>query len=137
LIPFAYLNSLKSGKEFEEFCDFSEFSWMCKVGKADHLHAEPFAIDDQPKVGELKEVEFRNEFKDLQRKLLEIARLKGNEENGLKENEQSLEGWLSIPNKQNIRKYGWINKYVEVSSNSIIFSNQPERQFPTQIITLR
>jgi len=135
LLPFAYLKSLKSEKEFEEFCDF-EFPSMCKDNKADHLQTAPFVIEYQPKVEELKQVEFRNEFKDLHRKLLEIARLKGNEECELLESEQRLEGWLSIPNKQNIRKYGWINKYVEVASNFIIFSNQP-KQFPTQIINLR
>lgn len=32
-----------------------------------------------------------------------------------------LEGWLSIPHKQNIRKYGWRKQYVVVSSRKIIF----------------
>ena len=34
-----------------------------------------------------------------------------------------LEGWLSIPNKQNIRRHGWRKQYVVVSSRKIIFYN--------------
>lgn len=34
-----------------------------------------------------------------------------------------LEGVLSIPNKQNIRRYGWRKQYVVVSSRKIIFYN--------------
>ncbi|KAF2362380.1 Rho binding domain [Trinorchestia longiramus] len=34
-----------------------------------------------------------------------------------------LEGWLSLPNKQNIRKHGWKKQYVVVSSRKIIFYN--------------
>jgi len=34
-----------------------------------------------------------------------------------------LEGWLSIPLKQNIRRYGWRKQYVVVSSRKVIFYN--------------
>ncbi|KAG8222953.1 hypothetical protein J437_LFUL000248, partial [Ladona fulva] len=34
-----------------------------------------------------------------------------------------LEGWLSVPNKQNIRRHGWKKQYVVVSSKKIIFYN--------------
>lgn len=34
-----------------------------------------------------------------------------------------LEGWLSIPNKQNIKRHGWKKQYVVVSSKKIIFYN--------------
>lgn len=34
-----------------------------------------------------------------------------------------LEGYLSIPNKQNIKKHGWRKQYVVVSSRKIIFYN--------------
>ena len=34
-----------------------------------------------------------------------------------------LEGWLSIPNKQNIRRHGWKKQYVVVSSRKVIFYN--------------
>lgn len=39
------------------------------------------------------------------------------------ENEQTLEGWLSVPFKQNIRRHGWKKQYVVVSSKKIIFYN--------------
>lgn len=39
------------------------------------------------------------------------------------ENEQILEGWLSVPFKQNIRRHGWKKQYVVVSSKKIIFYN--------------
>ncbi|RWS16484.1 rho-associated protein kinase 2-like isoform X1 [Dinothrombium tinctorium] len=34
-----------------------------------------------------------------------------------------IEGWLSIPNKKNIRRHGWRKQYVVVSSRKIIFYN--------------
>ena len=34
-----------------------------------------------------------------------------------------LEGWLSIPSKQNIRRHGWRKQYVVVSSKKIFFYN--------------
>nr|XP_018901090.1 PREDICTED: rho-associated protein kinase 2 isoform X1 [Bemisia tabaci] len=34
-----------------------------------------------------------------------------------------LEGWLSVPNKQNIKRHGWKKQYVVVSSKKIIFYN--------------
>lgn len=37
--------------------------------------------------------------------------------------ENILEGWLSVPSKQNIKKHGWKKQYVVVSSRKIIFYN--------------
>ncbi|XP_035172536.1 rho-associated protein kinase 1 isoform X2 [Oxyura jamaicensis] len=37
--------------------------------------------------------------------------------------ESRLEGWLSIPNKGNIKRYGWKKQYVVVSSKKILFYN--------------
>ncbi len=34
-----------------------------------------------------------------------------------------MEGWLSIPSKQNIRRHGWRKQYVVVSSKKIFFYN--------------
>lgn len=51
-----------------------------------------------------------------------------------------LEGWLSIPNKQNIRRYGWRKQYVVVSSRKIIFYNSENDKLksdPTMILDLR
>ena len=35
--------------------------------------------------------------------------------------ESRPEGWLAVPNKQNIRRYGWKKQYVVVSSKKILF----------------
>jgi hypothetical protein len=54
--------------------------------------------------------------------------------------ETSLEGWLQIPSKQNIRRHGWKKLFVIVSSKKIIFFNsETERQNadPTLILDLK
>ena len=41
----------------------------------------------------------------------------------------TLEGWLQMPSKQNIRRHGWKKLFVVVSSKKIIFFNsETERQ---------
>ncbi|XP_014259606.1 rho-associated protein kinase 2 isoform X2 [Cimex lectularius] len=51
--------------------------------------------------------------------------------------ESRLEGWLSVPNKQNIRRHGWRKLYVVVSSKKIIFYNsESDKQNPTLILDL-
>ena len=41
----------------------------------------------------------------------------------------SLEGWLQIPSKQNIRRHGWKKIFVTVSSKKIIFfHSEADRQ---------
>lgn len=43
--------------------------------------------------------------------------------------EVRLEGWLSIPNKQNIKRHGWKHQYVVVSTKKIFFyNNEDEKQ---------
>uniref|UniRef100_A0A4W4FBB1 Rho-associated protein kinase 1 n=1 Tax=Electrophorus electricus TaxID=8005 RepID=A0A4W4FBB1_ELEEL len=37
-----------------------------------------------------------------------------------------LEGWLSIPNRANIKRYGWKKQYVVVSSKKILFYNDEQ-----------
>lgn len=34
-----------------------------------------------------------------------------------------MEGWLAVPNRQNIKKYGWRKQYVVVSSRKVLFYN--------------
>ena len=54
--------------------------------------------------------------------------------------ETSLEGWLQIPSKHNIRRHGWKKLFVIVSSKKIIFFNsETERQKtdPTLILDLK
>ncbi|XP_024935598.1 rho-associated protein kinase 2 isoform X2 [Cephus cinctus] len=46
------------------------------------------------------------------------------EDSGLSEHgAMRLEGWLNVPNKQNIKRHGWKKQYVVVSSKKIIFYN--------------
>ncbi|XP_043227647.1 rho-associated protein kinase 1-like isoform X1 [Amphibalanus amphitrite] len=50
-----------------------------------------------------------------------------------------LEGWLSVPNKQNIRRHGWRKQYVVVSSKKIIFygsESERERTDPVMVLDL-
>lgn len=51
--------------------------------------------------------------------------------------ESILEGWLSIPNKQNIRRHGWKKQYVVVSSKKIIFYNsETDKQDTNPVLIL-
>ncbi|XP_047377903.1 rho-associated protein kinase 2 isoform X2 [Sciurus carolinensis] len=45
-------------------------------------------------------------------------------------NESRLEGWLSLPVRNNTKKFGWVKKYVIVSSKKILFydSEQDKEQ---------
>lgn len=42
------------------------------------------------------------------------------------------EGWLSIPNKQNIKRYGWKRQYVVVMNQKVFFFNQEHDQNTTE-----
>ncbi|XP_076066939.1 rho associated coiled-coil containing protein kinase isoform X2 [Oratosquilla oratoria] len=53
----------------------------------------------------------------------ETASLSSGADNDIDEMESRLEGWLSLPNKQNIKRHGWRKQYVVVSSRKIIFYN--------------
>ncbi|KAF6214490.1 hypothetical protein GE061_009233 [Apolygus lucorum] len=53
--------------------------------------------------------------------------------------ETRLEGWLSMPHKQNIRRHGWRRIYVVVSSKKIIFynsENEKQNTDPFMIVDL-
>ncbi|XP_055389536.1 rho-associated protein kinase 1 isoform X2 [Condylostylus longicornis] len=63
------------------------------------------------------------EIEKLQSKLNETASL-SSADNDPEDNQDSVfEGWLSVPNKQNIRRHGWKKQFVIVSSRRIIFYN--------------
>lgn len=67
------------------------------------------------------------EIEHLQMKLNETASLSSAdndaEEISVNNQESVFEGWLSVPNKQNIRRHGWKKQFVVVSSKRIIFYN--------------
>uniref|UniRef100_A0A673M631 non-specific serine/threonine protein kinase n=1 Tax=Sinocyclocheilus rhinocerous TaxID=307959 RepID=A0A673M631_9TELE len=50
-----------------------------------------------------------------------------------------LEGWLAIPNRANIKRYGWKKQYVVVSSKKIIFYNDEqdkEQSNPSMVLDI-
>lgn len=63
------------------------------------------------------------EIEHLQMKLNETASLSSADNENEDNQESVFEGWLSVPNKQNIRRHGWKRQYVVVSSRKIIFYN--------------
>lgn len=89
-----------------------------------------------------------SELETLQMKLahvnLDTASLSSGTGDGLdpfnqESSDTSLEGWLQLPSKQNIRRHGWKKLFVVVSSKKIIFFNsETERQNadPTLILDL-
>ncbi|XP_053485930.1 rho-associated protein kinase 1 isoform X3 [Ictalurus furcatus] len=53
--------------------------------------------------------------------------------------ESRLEGWLSIPNRANIKRYGWRKQYVVVSSKKILFYNDEqdkEQSNPSMVLDI-
>lgn len=82
------------------------------------------------------------EIEHLQLKLNEAVFLSSKESDSIEDNVDFVfEGWLSIPNKQNIRRHGWKKQFVVVSSKRIIFyNNEADKQNtsdPALIIDLR
>ncbi|XP_060679557.1 rho-associated protein kinase 1 [Hemiscyllium ocellatum] len=53
--------------------------------------------------------------------------------------ETRMEGWLSIPNRANIKRYGWKKQYVVVSSRKILFYNDElnkEQSNPSMVLDI-
>ncbi|GFN77047.1 rho-associated protein kinase [Plakobranchus ocellatus] len=48
-----------------------------------------------------------------------------------------MEGWLAVPNRNNIKKYGWRKQYVVVSSRKVLFYNtENDKQNTDPILVL-
>ena len=48
-----------------------------------------------------------------------------------------LEGWLAVPNRSNIKKYGWKKQYVVVSSRKVLFYNsESDKQIFDPVLVL-
>lgn len=81
------------------------------------------------------------EIEHLQMKLNETASLSSADNDNEESQETVFEGWLSVPNKQNIRRHGWKRQYVVVSTRRIIFYNsdvdKQNTSDPLLIIDLR
>ncbi|KAJ3612919.1 hypothetical protein NHX12_019176, partial [Muraenolepis orangiensis] len=53
--------------------------------------------------------------------------------------ETRLEGWLSLPVRNNTKKFGWVKKYVVVSSKKILFYNNEqdkEQSIPHMVLDI-
>lgn len=74
----------------------------------------------------------------MQSKLIETKSLSSAENDATEDAQDSIiEGWLSVPNKQNIRRHGWKRQYVVVSSRKIIFySSELEKQNSDPVLIL-
>uniref|UniRef100_A0A7M4G002 Rho-associated protein kinase 1 n=1 Tax=Crocodylus porosus TaxID=8502 RepID=A0A7M4G002_CROPO len=68
--------------------------------------------------------QLRSKILDLQQGMdsTSVASLQADETDG-NVSESRLEGWLSVPNKGNIKRHGWKKQYVVVSSKKILFYN--------------
>lgn len=67
------------------------------------------------------------EIEHLQMKLNETASLSSADNDPTEDGQDTIfEGYLHVPNKQNIRRHGWKKQYVVVSSRRIIFYNSEQ-----------
>ncbi|KAM4688573.1 rho-associated protein kinase 1 [Discoglossus pictus] len=67
-----------------------------------------------------------------------VASLQPDEADGII-GESRIEGWLSIPNRGNIKRYGWKKQYVVVSSKKILFYNDEltkEQSNPSMVLDI-
>ncbi|KAG8571105.1 hypothetical protein GDO81_011525 [Engystomops pustulosus] len=69
-----------------------------------------------------------------------VASLQTDEADGtIGESESRIEGWLSIPNRGNIKRHGWKKQYVVVSSKKILFYNDEldkEQSNPSMVLDI-
>lgn len=99
-------------------------SFSCHIPRKKTTEITFFSLFFQSKTKLQMEIDCKaTEIEQLQMKLNETASL-SSADNDNEENPDSVfEGWLSVPNKQNIRRHGWKPQYVVVSSRRIIFYN--------------
>ncbi|XP_015744792.1 rho-associated protein kinase 1-like isoform X1 [Python bivittatus] len=84
--------------------------------------------------------QLRSKILDLQQGMdsTSVASLQADETDG-NVTESRIEGWLSIPNKGNIKRYGWKKQYVVVSSRKILFYNDEqdkEQSNPSMVLDI-
>uniref|UniRef100_A0A8D2L9Y6 Rho-associated protein kinase 1 n=1 Tax=Varanus komodoensis TaxID=61221 RepID=A0A8D2L9Y6_VARKO len=84
--------------------------------------------------------QLRSKILDLQQGMdsTSVASLQADETDG-NIIESRMEGWLSIPNKGNIKRHGWKKQYVVVSSRKILFYNDEqdkEQSNPSMVLDI-
>lgn len=69
-----------------------------------------------------------------------VASLQPDEADGMiGESESRIEGWLSIPNRGNIKRHGWKKQYVVVSSKKVLFyedEQNKEQSNPSMVLDI-
>ncbi|XP_078543570.1 rho-associated protein kinase 1 [Lissotriton helveticus] len=84
--------------------------------------------------------QLRAKLSDLQLRMdsTSVSSLQTDEADGIV-GESRVEGWLSIPNKGNIKRHGWKKQYVVVSSKKILFYNdelEKEQSNPSMVLDI-
>ncbi|XP_069476982.1 rho-associated protein kinase 1 [Ambystoma mexicanum] len=84
--------------------------------------------------------QLRAKLSDLQLRMdsTSVSSLQADEADGVL-GESRVEGWLSIPNKGNIKRHGWKKQYVVVSSKKILFYNdeqEKEQSNPSMVLDI-
>ncbi|XP_075445287.1 rho-associated protein kinase 1 [Ascaphus truei] len=84
--------------------------------------------------------QLRSKLADLQLGMdsTSVLSLQSDETDGIM-GESRIEGWLSIPNKGNIKRHGWKKQYVVVSSKKILFYNDEqnkEQSSPSMVLDI-
>uniref|UniRef100_A0A8C6LPI2 Rho-associated protein kinase 1 n=1 Tax=Nothobranchius furzeri TaxID=105023 RepID=A0A8C6LPI2_NOTFU len=84
--------------------------------------------------------QFRERLNDLQQRMenSSVTSLQTDETDS-NTPESRLEGWLSIPNRANIKRYGWKKQYVVVSRKKILFYNDEqdkEQSTPSMVLDI-
>lgn len=81
------------------------------------------------------------EIEKLQMKLNETVSISSIDGDGDESQDMVFADWLSVPNKQNIKKHGWKRQFVVVSPRKIIFynseSDKQNTRDPVLILDLR
>ncbi|XP_033116504.1 rho-associated protein kinase 1-like isoform X2 [Anneissia japonica] len=88
---------------------------------------------------ELASKESEMEVMENKLKLLQFDSTSLNSVNDIESEDSRLEGWLEIPNKGNIKKHGWLKKYVVVSTKKMLFYNNEDDKTantPTLVLDL-
>lgn len=84
--------------------------------------------------------QLRSKLQDLQLRMdtTSVANLQSEDSDGSVA-ETRMEGWLSIPNRVNIKRYGWKKQYVVVSSRTILFYDDEvnkEQSNPSMVLDI-
>ncbi|XP_067887828.1 rho-associated protein kinase 1 isoform X1 [Heterodontus francisci] len=84
--------------------------------------------------------QLRSKLQDLQLRMdnTSVASLQTEDSDG-NVAETRMEGWLSVPNRGNIKRYGWKKQYVVVSSRKILFYNDElnkEQSNPSMVLDI-